>query len=118
MSTTTLRRSPRIAEMTAKKNTQYLEYMSKPECAECFAKVSLLIRGAYWITGTVNLINYIIITDTAHELFAVYPPMRYDVAKRIEWFLDFMPSNSEIQSCKLLYDLMLNVIRDRKNYVA
>lgn len=104
--------------MTAKKAPQFVEFMSKPECAECFAKVSLLIRDAYWITGIVKLINYITVTDTAHELFAVYPPFRQDVAKRIDWNVSFIPSNSELHSCKLLYELMLNVIRDRKNYVA
>lgn len=104
--------------MTAKKAPQFVEFMSKPECAECFAKVSLLIRDAYWTEGTVKLVNYIIVTDTAHELFAVYPPFRQSVAKIIEWYLDLMPSNSELHSCKLLYGLMLNVIRDRKNYVA
>jgi hypothetical protein len=134
------RRSPRIAALSAKReeenakqteearskydsNPRFLEYIAKPECQACCTLVSYLtsdVRKATTVPERVErvktLLRYILTTDRAQELIAVYPPIRVTVKKLLNKYIDRMPFNTELKSISLEYQRRCNKLIG-KNFV-
>jgi hypothetical protein len=134
------RRSPRIAEKAAKRqeeNTkqteeavskyettpQFLAYIAKPECQACCSVVCYLIsdvrKGSTMlerVERVKTLLRYILTTDRAQELIAVYPPFRVATKKLLIKYIDRMPFNTELKSVSLEYQRLCNKLIG-KNFV-
>lgn len=134
------RRSPRIAEKMVKgqenhKQTkedeskydctpQYLEYIAKPEYQECCIAVSCLInkiRKANTISEGAEhikiLMKYIILTDGAQKLIAVYPPLRVSIYRMLVRYSECLPLNIDLENSPFVYQRICNRLIG-KNFVS
>lgn len=134
------RRSPRLqkkaqASLSAKENPSILRYyettpqmlalFKRQETITPIALIQHMTREAVQarsvkdrVEAINKLVNYVCLTENAHTLLAAFPPFRFRIQALITKYHECMPYNEELDSCKLLFQLLLDILPQNSNYVA